>query len=187
VRAFLAVAVAQPALDAVGDALVQLREDVPQVRWVHPDTVHLTVHFFADLVEEDVATVMDATVSAVEGTAPFEVRLGSYGSFPDRGTPRVLWLGVDDGVAALGALAASCEAAVVRAGFKAEPRPFAAHCTVGRPRTPWRDGSRRAWNAAVAPQFPAFVADRVTLFESVPQRGGTMYAVRGTAPLRPPS
>jgi 2'-5' RNA ligase len=183
VRAFLAVAVAPPALDAVGDTLARLREDVARVRWVHSDTVHITLHFFAHMVEEDVARVMDATVSAVQHATPFEVRLGPYGSFSDRGTPRVLWLGVADGRTDLGVLAATCEDALSQAGFAREPRPFAAHCTIGRPRTPWPDEARRAWSAALAPPLPQFVADRVTLFESVPRRGGTEYVVLGVAPF----
>jgi 2'-5' RNA ligase len=183
VRAFVAIAVAPPALDSVADALARLREEVQAVRWVRPETVHVTLHFFADLPEDDVPRVLGAVGAAVEGAAPFDVRLGSYGSFADRGTPRVLWLGVDGGAGELSRLAAAAEVALVRAGFTAEPRPFRAHCTIGRPRVPWPDVARRAWKSAVAPAFSAFTCDRVTLFQSVPERGGTRYVVRGIAPF----
>lgn len=182
-RAFLAVAVAPPALAVVGDMMTTLREEAPDVRWVRPETVHITLHFFAGLPDGDVDTVVGAVTPAVQGIAPFAVRLDGYGSFPARGAPRVLWLGVEEGAADLARLAAQCESALAASGFATEDRPFRAHCTLGRPRGRWSGVQRRAFEQSQVPRFPPFTADHITLFESVPGRAGSTYIVRETVRL----
>jgi 2'-5' RNA ligase len=54
--------------------------------------------------------------------------------FPERGSPRVLWLGAQI-PESFHALQREIEAAAVACGFPAEDRPFRSHVTLGR----WRE------------------------------------------------
>jgi 2'-5' RNA ligase len=176
-RAFLAGPVGPPAHAAVAEELARLRRRVAGVRWVDPATVHITLHFFAELPEDRVSAVVEA-VAAAAAVAPFPVRLGGLGSFPSASRARVLWRGLAEASAPLERLAALVQAAVAGCGFAVDPRPFRAHVTLGRPDPGFDAG---AWHDEVAAGEDAagFRADSVILYES---RGGR-HLVRETIPL----
>lgn len=67
---------------------------------------------------------------------PFGLAFTSLGAFPKPARATVLWVGVDDGGSETRALAASIEAAAVRAGFAPEPKPYSPHLTLSRLREP---------------------------------------------------
>src|SRR5438045_1222333 len=119
-RCFLAVPVEPPALGKAQGLLDTLREQFPDVRWVRPDALHLTVHFFGGIGEEDAARALAAVRPAVESTSAFEMSLDTLGAFPDRGSPRVLWLGTTHDPPQLLRLATSCREALSQAEFEVE-------------------------------------------------------------------
>jgi RNA 2',3'-cyclic 3'-phosphodiesterase len=187
VRSFLAVAVQEPALVEARRLLDGLATRVPRgdCRWARGEGLHLTVHFFGELDEDRVEEALAAVAPAGEA-APFDIALGGLGSFPPRGAPRVLWLGVTGGSEPLTALARGCRDRLGAAGFAVEERPFSAHCTLGRPRPGWSAAARAAWaaSAADAVALPPFRVDRLTLFRSRPHPGGAEHSVVAEIPLR---
>jgi RNA 2',3'-cyclic 3'-phosphodiesterase len=138
------------------------------------------VHFFGELDVAQAAAALEVVTPIVQRTQPFDVALDQLGAFPGRGMPRVLWLGPTNDVAPLTALALDCRAALAAAGFDVEHRRYHAHCTLGRPRLPWSDGSRAAWAAAASDQQPTIrcTALRLVLYESRPAPGGAVYTER---------
>lgn len=149
-------------------ARLQRRHDLQGLRWARPQGLHVTLRFLgwtdADTlsrVEEDVAPVAAACGAA-------EVALGPLGTFPERGAPRVLWVGL--GLPErMHALQRACEASARRHGFEAEERPFRAHLTLGR----WNDRARR-------PELPevdlgSARIDRLVLYRSELKPGGAVY------------
>jgi 2'-5' RNA ligase len=167
-RAFLAVPVGPPAHALIAAELVRLRDRVAGVRWVDPATVHVTLHFFAELPENRMRTVVDAVGAVATAEPPFALALGDLGSFPAGSRARVLWRGLAEASADLERLAARVRAAVAACDFEINPRPFRAHVTLGRPGSGFDD---QAWQheARQSPAAAAFSADRVILYES---RGG---------------
>jgi 2'-5' RNA ligase len=175
------VPIAEPGL-AVAQRLQQrLREQVPDVRWARPETVHLTVHFFGQVEDERAAAAVGVVAPIAVDTAPFEVVLDRLGSFPPHGTPRVLWLGPSGAVAPLNALALECRTVLSAAGFDVDQRAYNPHCTLGRPRMRWSAAARSAWAAARQEQPDVrFTASRLVLFESRSAPGGAVYTERAS-------
>ena len=100
--------------------------------------------------------------------APADVPLGALGMFPERGSPRVLWVGMDLPERTL-ALQRACEEAARREGFPPEERAFTPHLTLGR----WKARTPR-------PQLPAADLgttriERLTLFKSDLRPSGAIY------------
>jgi 2'-5' RNA ligase len=177
-RAFLAVPVGPPAHAALAAELAGLRRRIAGVRWVDPATIHITLHFFAELPQDRISVVVEGVGAAAAAVAPFPLRLGELGSFPSASHARVLGRGLVDASAPLEGLAALVQVAVSTCGFAVDPRPFRAHVTLGRP-DPGFDA--RAWQNEVAASWApaAFRAGSVILYES---RGGR-HLVRETIPL----
>lgn len=103
-------------------------------KWAAGHSLHFTLAFLGNVPEERLEEVFAAAREAAHGQPPFALRLGALGMFPPQGTRRVLWIGAELGGAELAALQVRLAAALVRAGFLLEDRPFVPHLTLARAR-----------------------------------------------------
>lgn len=110
----------------------ELRPRAPAVRWADPDGTHLTLLFLGATPEAMLEPVIGALHGVAAGAQPFELRTAALGAFPKPSQPRIVWLGVEGELAALGTLQAAVVDAVAPLGFRGEERPFAPHLTLGR-------------------------------------------------------
>jgi RNA 2',3'-cyclic 3'-phosphodiesterase len=91
--------------------------------------------------------------------------------------PRVIWAGVADGAAELSAVAAQVERSLSPLGFPAEDRPFSAHVTLGRVRTPRRNPRLAVALAASAEvELVCVPVGRVSLMRSELSPRGARYS-----------
>ena len=181
-RLFVGVALPEEATAAVREVVEAVRalplpHGARDVRWVRLDGLHLTLRFLGPTPEP----LLQPTIAAVETVAaaaagPIAIELSGTGTFPSGRRPRTLWIGINDGVDALAALAAQTESALVGVGWPHDDRPFRPHLTLAR-----SDGV--AVGPLVAGRLAAAMADRriratidrVGLFESVTGGGPARY------------
>jgi 2'-5' RNA ligase len=136
---------------------------VPGARWVPAERWHLTLAFLGEVAEQREPAVA-AALSAVTA-APLRLRLAGAGTFPPRGRPSVLWVGLGGDVPALEGLARAVRRAVRGAGVRLERRPYRPHLTVARFRGQAADGAA-AVSALADLDGPDFVVDRFALVRS---------------------
>jgi 2'-5' RNA ligase len=172
-RAFVAVVPPDAVLDAVAAAINTL--DVPNARWMPRSQWHLTLQFLGDHAD------LDAVTRGLDGlrAQPCEVQLGGGGAFPRAARATVLWCGIQKGADDLAELARRVTA---RTGVAPDDRPFRAHLTIARTKTPTNV------RAAVASLDDAFLgrpwaASDVVLFESTLGRDGAQHTEVARYPL----
>lgn len=182
-RAFLAIPVVRPALDTGTALLGELREALPEVRWVRPEGLHLTLHFWPNLHEDNAARVLHAASVPLQRIAPYIAEFGGLGAFPRDGDERVLWLGMRGGLAQSVALQNDVEGALDAAGFPREQRAFHPHVTLGRPRQRLDADARRRWRGFAGAALPPCSVGEVLLYRSHPGAGGSRYEVLDRLPL----
>jgi 2'-5' RNA ligase len=96
-----------------------------------------------------------------------------------------VWAGIIGGVEPLRRLAVAVDAALVPLGFAPEGRPFQAHVTIGRVRSPRGTAPLRdAVEAASAVDLGTWTATEVVLYESRLRPTGAVYAAVARLPLR---
>ncbi len=183
----MAVLLPEDVRASLAGAAARLRAAAPDVAWVAPENLHVTLKFLGQVDEAHLHALAAALAAAARGGPAFEARVVGLGAFPSVGRPRVLWAGVRDGAEALAALAARVEAACVGLGFAPETRPFAAHVTLGRVRSlrcP-RRAPRLAdlLDAAAGEELGRLRVERVALMESRLSPHGARYLERASAPL----
>jgi len=173
-RIFLAVDLDESLRSAIASVQRALsRKGMSGVRRADPAGIHLTLRFCGELSRETVERLIQALTPAAPH-APFSIRLGGLGTFPPKGSPRVLYLAVKE-TGSLGPLAAWVEERVVSAGLSPEPRLFHPHLTLGRFRPGARPVSREILEIPEAGDLGTLSVDRIILFESHLGPGGARY------------
>jgi len=182
-RLFIAVDIDDATREQIGRISSGLRETIDtlaKASWVRPDRMHLTLHFFGDADAALEQRVREALAHPIAEPA-FDLSFQGLGCFPERGSPRVLWLGIRDGAGALRRIHTALAGRGLRRALPERANePFTPHLTLARfrPSTRARDALRplearerilRAKSAEIA-DIPAFAGpsriDRVTLYES---------------------
>jgi 2'-5' RNA ligase len=172
-RLFAAVEVPLEQRLRLAEHAARWRRDSWDARWVPPDNQHVTLKFLGWTPPERVGEVTHAIGGVAVRHAPLTARLDGLGGFPSLRRARVLWVGLDDPQRRLPALAGDLDTALEPHGFAPEARPFTAHLTVARFRTPVRlDGVLPAGGPA---GFEPFHIDEVVLFRSRLHPGGARY------------
>jgi RNA 2',3'-cyclic 3'-phosphodiesterase len=182
-RLFLAVFPPDDVQRAAFGLIEVLRRPGDGVSWVKPENLHYTLRFLGELGEDGARRAAEAATEAAAKSRAFTAALGGLGAFPDPRRARVIWIGLSEGGEALVSLAHDLDRALAQRGFGKPDKPFSTHLTLGRVREPRRD-----WTQALAERPPAapaarFSVDRICVVESRLDPRGSIYTVRGEAPL----
>jgi len=138
IRTFLALPLASSFEKEVEPIILRLKKEYPEVRWVQPTEIHITLHFFGDITKGKISETSKLIAPIVSKTKPFQISLKGLGSFPDSKRPRVIWMGIKGDVEPLIVLQNAIEKILKQAGFPCESRSFKPHLTLGRVKFPKR-------------------------------------------------
>lgn len=125
-RLFVAIDLPQ----CIQKLLVDLDPRIHGVRWTQAEQMHLTLGFFED-VAEDVDLKFRERLSVIVFGAFFLPIVG-IGTFPPKGEPKIIWIGVGRGHPHLFQLHKRVQEAALGAGLEPELRPFHPHVTLAR-------------------------------------------------------
>lgn len=183
-RIFVSIPIPEAVKRAAGAIQEELRRFSGSVAWVRGEGMHLTLKFLGEVPADRLSAVRAALAGAAEGCGPIPLSVQGVGVFPNPRTPRVIWLGVRASDDRLERLHRRVEGALEALGFPSESRPFQAHLTLGRCRSP-RGAVELAKVLAGHEKAAAgdFVARAVSLMESRLQSGGAVYAELESFPL----
>jgi 2'-5' RNA ligase len=134
-RTFIAIELPQ----GIRDRLVALQESLataaPDVKWVEPENLHVTLLFLGEVDDRELPAVCRAVQDAVVGHTPFTLSVEGAGCFPNPRRPRTLWVGVGQGVQEVVAVHDAIEPALLALGcYRREERKYTPHVTLGRRR-----------------------------------------------------
>src|SRR5215510_6436241 len=116
--------------DSTRQLLWGLDPDIRGVRWTELDQMHLTLGFFGD-VTEDVELKLREKLSAIEFSA-FFLPVNGIGSFPSKGPPKIIWIGVGKAHPHLFQIHKRVQEAALAVGIEPELRPWHPHITIAR-------------------------------------------------------
>ncbi|MEJ7762855.1 MAG: RNA 2',3'-cyclic phosphodiesterase [Thermomicrobiales bacterium] len=197
-RLFLAVPLPAEVTALVGDLVGDLEKEGWPVRWVAPDTSHLTIAFIGEVPAEQAELLRMALPVRIAAHAPFRLRTADLGVFPNLKLPRVLWLGLYGPAHRLVTLREAITGLLRELDLPHDDRPFHPHITLGRVRSGgnlmtrhlpeairrrFADEAERGRATARAPlQVPI---DEIVLVRSILGRDGARHETLGRYPLVP--
>lgn len=145
IRAFLAVELTDDLRRAVALVQQEVRRRIEgaarrgsRITWVKPAALHLTIKFLGETDEQILEPLRAAVQQAIAGRRALSVPLMRIGGFPRMQSPRVLWIGPEEGwgqsedcaetIAWQHAVDEGCR----QFGFPPEAKPFSPHLTIAR-------------------------------------------------------
>jgi 2'-5' RNA ligase len=181
-RLFVALDIDAAIRQRLQDFVNDLHAHVPGVRFVGPETYHVTLKFLGETkqVEE-----IQRALAPVRGV-PFEISFRGSGFFPTANRARVFWAGIE-APDELQALAARVDEAARTLGFPPERGPYKPHLTLARPGSgnprgkpgDRPDAGLRAilqyLSGRPAPEFGTMTAHEFCLYESILSPRGATY------------
>lgn len=183
-RTFLGIDLPPAWRDVLAGCAQSVREGAPgwqDARWVPRDNLHVTLKFLGDLAEASIEPLIEELHVTLSALHPFEIVLAK----PVTGVPsgrraRMLWTTFDDPTGECERLAAVVDEVATGFGAPAEQRPFRAHITLARTRTPKRFTPPPGLEECLVDEVHGGVhrsmsVGAVTLYSSTLSREGAVY------------
>jgi len=129
-RVFIGIDIPDSIKDEIEKRVIsKLKNKLDNARFVKKDSLHLTLKFIGEVSDDKLEKIK----SSLKGItfSPFKVFLSEIGFFPDKKRPRVMWIGVKDGVEEMRRIFIEIEERLSKFVEK-EKREFSPHLTIAR-------------------------------------------------------
>jgi len=173
IRLFTAIEIPQfPKVIELMDAVKRSGADV---KLVETHNIHITLVFIGEIQENRLELVKEATSKLSFNS--FKVKLKGTGAFPNLSRPRVVWVGIEDGLQELRAIRGTLLKELLGRGVKPDDeKEFSPHLTIGRVKGPSNLLNLiNVINEYQNIDFGEFIANKVTLFKSTLTSKGPIY------------
>ena len=147
-------------------------------RFERPEKLHITLAFLGWVDPEMVQSAAEAMKRVAREHNSFHLQLDRVGAFPHERKPRVVWVGSHNQGPGFRDLSRALQTAYRELGF-AFDKDAVAHVTIARVKE-----ARNALPMLDGIEPVKQNVKRITLFDSVPDKGTTRYEVVQRAPLR---
>jgi 2''-5'' RNA ligase len=176
IRTFIALEINAETRDAIMDDVAELKHDFRRIKWVGPESLHVTLKFLGDVGEKDLNDIFSAVDEVAARHGPFVVDVETVGVFPNWRAPRVVWAGCGEGKDEIVSLQKNIESNLAELGYEPEKRHFNPHITLGRIKLP-ADGCGLfdAARGMLDTNYGFMDVDAVTVFMSEMKRSGPVY------------
>ncbi|MEM7453469.1 MAG: RNA 2',3'-cyclic phosphodiesterase [Planctomycetota bacterium] len=157
--------------------------------WVIPENLHITLSFFGEIPDVEVPALCKELKTAVLNdplvNGPFDLVLRGSGCFPNSETPRVIWLGIEQGAEELQSLNETVQGIMQELGIPKDRYDYNPHLTLGRLRRGgrWNQQLLDVLKSSAKYDCGGCLVEQVCVFSSHLDRGGPTYTVMSSIDL----
>lgn len=146
-RLFVAIEIGDIVKKRFRECQERLKEAGGGIKWVDVGNIHITLKFLGYVEEKHLSQAKDIIKRSVQGIKPFSLRFKGIGGFPRFQRPRVVFIMAEESVSASGGpgdkkmsclatMNSRLEEGFQSLGIEKEDRPYEAHLTLGRVKSP---------------------------------------------------
>ncbi|OES44639.1 RNA 2',3'-cyclic phosphodiesterase [Domibacillus iocasae] len=132
----------------------------PFKRMVHEEDYHLTLAFVGAAKLSVIKEACDMINEKIGSAPVFSIKLSSFGTFGQKKSPRIFWIGTDE-PAPLFHVQKEVASACRKSGINIDEKPFRPHITTARK---WI--GQQPYSLAELPDWPPFSVTEVALYET---------------------
>ena len=190
-KLFVATCLAPPSDTALEKCISSSRSRLSSVLWVPPKQFHVTVKYLGEVRSDDLLSACQFVDDAAQNEPAFTAEISGFGTFPEGKPPRVLWAGIEEGVAPLQRLRDQLDHSFEELGVPRENRQFRPHVTLGRVKRSKEQPGESELTPSDVEQLDTsmpvdgirFEVDELLLMSSVREGGRPQYEVIHSADL----
>ncbi len=184
-RSFLAFELNEEIKNIVSGTIREIKPLMPDIRWIRPENIHMTVVFMGDIDYSCIDPIDKAARNICKRYTPFQICLNGIGIFGTRRNPRVIWIGLDGDIREIDNLKNDFNKALKPLGIKQENRPFKPHLTIGRFKKQHRGflGINRILDKYKNLRTSKYTQKTLTMYKSELRHTGAVYTRIKSWPL----
>lgn len=129
-RLFVAIEISAHIRAAIVSLLQEFRTIAPQVKWVRPENLHLTLKFLGEADPGKLGSI-EHSLAAIHSAPPVTLDFTGLGFFPNAQRPRILWAAINSS-SNLQSIVSEIDGALHLLGFPHDDRTFTPHLTLAR-------------------------------------------------------
>lgn len=176
IRTFIAIELNNETQNSLAKIQSQLRTSGADVKWVEPKNIHLTLKFLGDIDTDLIGEIKNVVEDLANNHQKFTATIKELGGFPNTRSPRVIWVGIQEGKENTSSIVMDLENNISKLGIPKENRDFLSHITLGRVRSPInRLKLTELLNKNKNIPTLIFVVEKITLFKSTLTPRGPIY------------
>jgi 2'-5' RNA ligase len=176
IRTFIAVEIPEKIISSIARVQEGIKNYGFKIRWVRPESIHLTLKFLGNIEAADTENVGRAVFRASKEYTPLSLQVKGIGVFPGIKRPRVVWVGITGQLETLFGLQKTLDKNLEAIGFPKEKRPVQGHLTLGRIKKKIDTNTFiEALDTFGNFETETFTADRVVLYKSELKASGAVY------------
>jgi len=187
-RLFVGIEISPAVVTATIELIDQLRAASAtlaprsRVTWATAERLHITIRFIGHVDDTRVDEIRAVLVPPL-AVDSFDLTIAGVGTFPPKGPPRVVWVGLTGGRDRFMAIEQTVSERLARAGVPREERPYNPHLTLARVRDATGLRSAPFVGSLREISIGTTTVDAITLFESRLSPKGPTYVALARTPL----
>jgi 2'-5' RNA ligase len=178
-RTFIAIELPEPIKNSLAKLIDKLKQTGADVKWVAPQNIHLTLKFLGERDDKKVDRISEILDEVARNHRAFPIQINALGAFPNMNSPRVIWVGIDQGDVETKNIFKDLEDLICKVGIPKEDRAFSSHITIGRTKSAKGLAELTqeitSLNDSIGRENLNFTAGSITLFKSTLTPKGPIY------------
>lgn len=110
----------------------RLKETDIDVKWESQEKFHVTITFLGEVQISTIDSLIERIRQTVTLYSKFDIIYTSFGCFPNKQHPQVVWVGCENTDGKLLRLKTAIDKELYSFGFEVDRKPFRPHVTLGR-------------------------------------------------------
>jgi 2'-5' RNA ligase len=176
VRIFVAIKLEEKVKKELSKVQEEMKRRSKRIKWVSKENLHLTLKFLGEVEETKIEEVEKKIEEGITGEKKFKLSFEGIGYFPNKKTPRIIWIGVDEGRDNFIRIAEKLNKNLNK--FRKEEKKIIPHLTLGRVKY-----GGEVFIEEKNFKTSSFLVTKVSLIKSKLLESGPLYTVIKEFPL----
>ncbi len=167
IRCFIAICIDEKTKNLLTAIQDKIKIKYTNSRLIPPKNIHLTLHFIGNIKTSKIEEIKSSLYPVVEKIDAFDIKPAGLGAFPNLKTPKIIWIGIDEGKDNTIFLQKEIARELKKIKIETEERKFYPHLTLARIESNNRGLLTTGFKKTEIPSFDNIHVAKIFIFKSI--------------------
>jgi 2'-5' RNA ligase len=183
-RLFISIEIPDAIKNNIEKLIKELGTHLTPIKWVDKKNLHLTIKFLGEVDGSRIEELKGLTKESIGEMGKLSISIKGIGVFPDSMHPRMIWVGLGNGLAKVREVSQKVEKLLSSKGFREEENEFTPHLAIGRIKSEINIISlKRFMDENKDMDLGSFDAENLSIVKSTLKPTGPVYEIIGQVKL----